>query len=121
MREQHNVLPCCPATLPVDSKKMLRICSTDELPGEDTVREFSLPTGRRICIANVGGKLYAIDNVCPHQGAALGQGTVEQGYVVCPWHGWQIHPDSGVAEQDSSCMVQRYAIEIRGDDVMLDV
>jgi nitrite reductase/ring-hydroxylating ferredoxin subunit len=100
---------------------MIRICSTAELPGMDEVREFQLPTGRMICIANVKGRFYATDNVCPHQGAALGQGTVERGHVICPWHGYEFNPITGVAEQDAMCIVERYALKIAGDDVLADL
>jgi nitrite reductase/ring-hydroxylating ferredoxin subunit len=72
-----------------------------------------------LCVANVGGRFYALDNVCPHQGAALGQGTVEHGFVVCPWHGWQVDPASGVAEQDPECIVDRYTITMDGQDVFV--
>jgi nitrite reductase/ring-hydroxylating ferredoxin subunit len=74
-----------------------------------------------ICLANVSGRLFALDNVCPHQGAALGQGTVEQGYIVCPWHGYQLDPRTGVAVQDFMCIAERYAIEVVGEDVYVDV
>lgn len=98
---------------------MIRVCGKSELPGDDEVREFQLASGRRVCMANVQGHHYAMDNVCPHRGAALGQGTVEQGFVVCPWHGYQFDPHTGVAEQDSMCTVERYAIQIVGDDVLI--
>jgi nitrite reductase/ring-hydroxylating ferredoxin subunit len=100
---------------------MIRICSTADLPPTDEVREFQLPSGRRVCIANVNDRFYAMDNVCPHQGAALGQGSVEQGFVVCPWHGYQFNPVTGVAEQDDMCIVERYSLEIAGEDVLIDL
>lgn len=83
------------------------------------VRDFKAPSGRMVCIANVNGRLYAMDNVCPHRGGALGQGTVEGGFVVCPWHGWQIRPETGVPEQDRSCTVECYQVEVVGDDVLI--
>jgi phenylpropionate dioxygenase-like ring-hydroxylating dioxygenase large terminal subunit len=33
--------------------------------------------------------VYALDNECPHQGAALARGTVKQGCIRCPYHAWQ--------------------------------
>ena len=83
------------------------------------VCEFKSPAGRMVCVANVNGRLYAMDNVCPHMGGALGQGTVEGGFVVCPWHGWQIRPETGIAQQDSGCSVQRYELEVVGEDVLI--
>ena len=39
------------------------------------------------------GLLHALDNVCPHRGAALAQGKVEGDCLVCPYHGWQFEGD----------------------------
>jgi nitrite reductase/ring-hydroxylating ferredoxin subunit len=98
---------------------MVKVCSRSELPPENATRQYRLASGKMLCVANVGGRLYAMDDMCPHQGASLGQGTVERGLVVCPWHGWQIDPRTGVAKQDAECRVQRYAVEVHGEDVVV--
>jgi Domain of unknown function (DUF5914)/Rieske [2Fe-2S] domain len=33
------------------------------------------------------GPLHAASAICPHMGAHLGEGKVENGCLVCPWHG----------------------------------
>lgn len=43
---------------------------------------------REIGLFNVDGSIYALDNICPHQGAALSEGWMEDGTVTCPWHAW---------------------------------
>jgi nitrite reductase/ring-hydroxylating ferredoxin subunit len=96
-----------------------RLCSVTELPAVNQVREFTLESGRKICVANVWGEYYALDNACPHLGAALGQGTVAAGFIVCPWHGWQIDPQSGLPEQDRTCSVRRYSLIIAEAGVYL--
>ena len=40
-----------------------------------------------IAIVRSGGKLYAIEDVCTHDGEALTGGEVEGGEIVCPRHG----------------------------------
>ena len=52
------------------------------------IRELQLD-GKVIALANVGGKLYAINNVCLHRGGPLGEGELGGQVVTCPWHGWQ--------------------------------
>lgn len=99
---------------------MERICSRSELPGENEVRAFDLASGKMVCVANIDGQLYAMDNECPHEGGPLGEGTVEHGFVVCPFHGWQIRPHTGVTEQDPARRVARYSIRLAGDDVFVD-
>ena len=53
--------------------------------------------GRDLVLVNVDGQFYALDNRCPHQGGPLGRGTVEDGSIVCPWHGWRWDRRSGRA------------------------
>ena len=42
--------------------------------------------GKQILIANVDGKLYAIDNVCTHAGGELSKGKLDGNIVTCPKH-----------------------------------
>ena len=48
-----------------------------------------------ICLTHFEGKISALDNRCPHQGGPLGEGSIENGMLRCPWHGWDFHPCSG--------------------------
>ena len=45
--------------------------------------------GRAIAITRTAAGYGALDNRCPHQGGPLGDGQIERGYVICPWHGWK--------------------------------
>ena len=40
-------------------------------------------------------KYFAISDFCPHQGASLSGGHVEDGQVMCPWHAWRFRLDDG--------------------------
>src|SRR5919112_5054951 len=33
-----------------------------------------------------GGRIFALDNRCPHMGFPLDRGTVEDGILTCHWH-----------------------------------
>ena len=48
-----------------------------------------------ICLTHFGGKFSALDNKCPHQGGPLGEGSIENGLLRCPWHGWDFDPCTG--------------------------
>lgn len=39
------------------------------------------------------GELHAFRDLCPHRGTALSLGQVEDGCLVCPYHGWAYGPD----------------------------
>lgn len=49
-----------------------------------------------ICLTHFEGKFSALDNKCPHQGGPLGEGSIENGLLRCPWHGWDFHPCTGL-------------------------
>lgn len=45
--------------------------------------------GEQIVIANLNGKIVAMDDRCPHRHAALSKGRVNDGKLQCNYHGWQ--------------------------------
>ena len=44
------------------------------------------------------GRLRSALDRCPHRWAQLSKGTVTDGRLVCPYHGWQFGPDGAVVE-----------------------
>lgn len=63
-----------------------------------------LPVGRvkavicgltTVCMTHTEGGYAALDNRCPHQGGPLGEGSIENGKLRCPWHGWDFDPCTG--------------------------
>ena len=51
--------------------------------------------GKEILIANLGGTLYAIGDVCTHAECSLSEGILENTIVVCPCHNAQFDVQSG--------------------------
>ncbi len=51
--------------------------------------------GRRVRILDCAGTLVAHDTVCPHMLGPLEDARVENGAVVCPWHGYRFDLASG--------------------------
>ena len=97
----------------------LRATKKDEVPPE-TIREFQLD-GKTVAVANVDGKLFAINNVCLHRGGPLGQGDMEGKVVTCPWHGWQYDVTTGKLMTNPAVGVETYPVELRGDDIFVDI
>ena len=60
-------------------------CSPDEIEGK--------PLGRTVCgqpivfYRSAGGRVAALEDFCPHRGAALSLGRVCEGQLVCGYHG----------------------------------
>ena len=55
----------------------------------------SSPAHRSIALTHFEGRYGALDNRCPHQGGPLGEGSIENGLLRCPWHGWDYDPLTG--------------------------
>lgn len=87
--------------------RFVRICSQSELPAANQVGEFTVD-GRAICVANVDGAISVLNGVCPHEEGPLGEGSIEGGRVVCPWHGYSYDPKTGVSADDPDLKAQVY-------------
>jgi nitrite reductase/ring-hydroxylating ferredoxin subunit len=62
----------------------------------------------RIALFNDGGRLHAVDDACPHQGASLSSGTLHDGRVICPLHSWVFELETGRCPRNSHDPVQVY-------------
>jgi nitrite reductase (NADH) small subunit len=98
--------------------EFVRVMGVSELPPAGEARE-AVCGERQICIANSGGEISAMDNVCPHRGGPLGQGIVEDGKLICPWHAWAFDVRSGVAVHSPDAKVDVYEIKVAGEDVLV--
>jgi nitrite reductase/ring-hydroxylating ferredoxin subunit len=97
----------------------VKIATQSELPATNEAKEF--PCGdKTICVANINGTITAMDNVCLHQGGPIGQGVIEKGKVVCPWHGWAWDPLTGQAGNNPNAKVAVYPLKIENGDVLID-
>jgi len=62
----------------------IRVAKTGEiLPG--TMKHVEIKE-KELCVANVGGKFYAIGDRCGHENASLSRGKLEGTLVICPMH-----------------------------------
>ena len=92
---------------------------SDVTAGE--VRVFDL-AGQSIALANVDGELYALDNICTHDGAPLGEGLLVRDQVECPRHGARFDVRSGrVTVLPAVMAVRTYPVEVDGDDVKVNL
>lgn len=98
--------------------EFLKIMSTSELPPEGEAREV-VCGNRQLCVANLQGEISAMDNVCPHRGGPLGQGIIENGKIICPWHAWAFDVRTGAAEHSPDTKVEVYEVKIEGDEVLV--
>lgn len=79
--------------------------------------------GRMVAIFHVDDGYFAISDFCPHMGASLAAGHVEDGAVMCPWHAWRfcIQDGTWLDNPKSNLKTDSFPVRIEGDDIQVDV
>jgi len=77
--------------------------------------------GHVIAVFNVDGKLYAIDDSCPHQGSSLAAGSLEGFVVTCRSHGFKINVTGGEQQPGAGMNVRTFPLELRPDGLYVGV
>ena len=93
------------------------VCRVDDIPeGEGKTVTVG---GKLIALFKVNGQFHAIDDTCPHMGASLSGGYVENGVVTCPWHAWRFRLTDGAWVDYSRIKIGCYPVRIEGDQVQV--
>ena len=81
----------------------------------------TFPIGDRlVAVFNREGKYSAIDDLCPHMGASLGAGQLdEDGKVTCPWHAWQFDVCDGTWCDNPSLKIDAFEVRIQDDEIQV--
>jgi len=74
---------------------------------------------KSIALFNIDGKIYAIHNICPHEGGPLNEGTLDGCQVICPWHGIPFDVRTGHSTSDEGFGVSVFETKIEEKDVFL--
>ena len=92
----------------------------DMKPGEMKAIDVD---GRRIAVANVGGRLYAFDDTCTHEQCSLvDDGILEDAIVTCGCHGAQFDITTGkVVAPPAPRPVTSYPIQVRDGQVTIEI
>ena len=77
--------------------------------------------GLSIALFKAGGRFYAMDGLCPHQGGPLAEGYVEGAEVICPWHAWSFDLKTGFCTSVPGVTQKVYALKTQDADVWIDV
>jgi nitrite reductase/ring-hydroxylating ferredoxin subunit len=74
-----------------------------------------------VCLFADGDEVYAVDNRCPHMGFPLHRGTLCDGILTCHWHHARFDLSTGGTFDQWADDLRRFPVELRGDDVLLDL
>jgi nitrite reductase/ring-hydroxylating ferredoxin subunit len=71
--------------------------------------------GKKLCVVKDGGKLYALQNTCPHAGGVLSGGWCKDGNIICPIHRYEYNLETGKGLAGQSDYIEVYPLERRED------
>ncbi len=77
--------------------------------------------GEDLSIYKVGESLHAIGNACPHRGAPLSEGLLDDCVVVCPWHGFRFDVRTGQNPDGMPYQVKSYKLRVEGEDIQVEI
>jgi len=104
--------------------------STEQLSWHKALERDELPEGRvttvtigrrSLALTHHEGTYGALDNRCPHQGGPLGEGSIENGWLRCPWHGYDYSPHDGKPPEGFSDAPPCFAVEVRDDGIYVEL
>lgn len=78
-------------------------------------------SGREILLVNFKGKIYAVENECPHQGGPMTAAVVRDGYISCPRHGYRFSLTDGRCTEHPECILATFPVQLDGDDILVVV
>ena len=95
----------------------VRVAKTSEVqPGTGRV---VVVQGYPVALFNIGGRFYAVSNVCLHRGGPVGEGELDGTVVTCPIHGWEYDVRTGANPINPAARLKTYEVRVEGDDVFV--
>lgn len=108
-----------PPRIPAAMSEYKSVADVGEIP-EGEGRSYSV-NGRMVAVFLSGGEYFAISDTCPHMGASLGAGALEDGAVSCPWHAWRfsIKDGSWLDAPNSKLRADCFAVRVEDDEIQV--
>ena len=76
---------------------------------------------RAVAVTHTEDGYGVLDNRCPHQSGPLGEGQIEDGCLICPWHGYEYDPLSGEPPEGYGDRAQVFESEVRQDGLYVSL
>lgn len=100
------------------SLMFVRIAKVADVP--DPGKQLVEVDDRLIVLCHVGGKFYAIDDVCTHDGGPLGEGCLDGYQIACPRHGAKFDIRDGQAlTMPATHATGAYEVKVEGAEVFV--
>jgi toluene monooxygenase system ferredoxin subunit len=77
--------------------------------------------GRKLLLVNLGDRIAAYVDRCPHLGVPLSRGTLEGDVLRCSGHDWEFDLRSGKGLNPARACLEEVPLRIDGEDVLVEV
>jgi len=103
----------------MNQNEFVKICRLNDLKEKQGKR--LIIDDVEVAVFKVGGKIFALNNVCPHQHTNnIYDGFIEEGHIICPEHGWEFNLETGRIRSGGKGL-DSYEVLIEGNDVYVKV
>ena len=102
--------------------QFVKVARASELyPGQ---RRCFWVEGIRVLVFNIEGKLYAVDDSCPHRECPLDKATLNGKVVICPCHSAQFDVETGEVLVHPvgfppTVPIPVHNVKVEGDDILV--
>lgn len=72
-----------------------------------------------VALMRIEGRIYGVDNVCPHRGGELGQGDLDGFHLFCPLHAWVFDVRDGLGFFPKGAEVACFEVKEQGGRVLV--
>ncbi len=100
-------------------ERWVRVATLDSLASEG----IGFPVkadGLNLALFRWDDQIHALEDLCPHLGFPLSEGIMQNGEVICSWHGWHVRLEDGTCRRQRE-RAKVYACDIRGNEVWVKV
>ena len=75
-----------------------------------------------LCLYNLGGRIYATDDICTHEEASLAEGYIEGDCIECPLHQARFHiPTGEVRSPPAETDLRVFPVKVEGGDILVGI
>jgi len=75
-----------------------------------------------VCLYNLGGRVYATDDICTHEEASLADGYIEGDCIECPLHQARFHiPTGEVRAPPADTNLRVFPVRLEGGEILVGI
>lgn len=100
----------------LSSQGFERVCREEEVP-EHMPRSAQVG-GRGVLLCRQNGRIFAVDEICPHKNRSMRFGVVFNGDLICPHHQYHFDLETGRCKQRCE-PIHSYEVQVLEGEVWI--